>query len=118
MFAVLHVLGIFVVNLFKSRRRLGAENLLLRHQMNVALRQARRRPVLCGSDRAFMVWMIRLWPRLIGAVQVVQPETVLRWQRAGFRAYWRWKSRKRAGRPRIYRGLRDLIRRMSQENPL
>ena len=51
-------------------------------------------------------------------VRVVQPETVLRWHRAGFRIYWRWKSRKRVGRPRIDRGLRDLIRRMSQENPL
>ena len=65
-----------------------------------------------------MVWMIRLWPSLLDAVQVVQPETVLRWQRAGFRAFWRWKSRKRVGRPRIDRGLRDLIRRMSRENPL
>jgi Integrase core domain len=62
--------------------------------------------------------MIRLCPRLLGTIQVVQPETVLRWHRAGFRAFWRWKSRARAGRPRIDRGLRDLIRRMSRENPL
>jgi hypothetical protein len=65
-----------------------------------------------------MVWLTRLWPSLLDAMLVVQPETVLRWHRAGFRAYWRWKSRKRAGRPRIDRGLRDLIRRISQENPL
>ena len=51
-------------------------------------------------------------------VQVVQPETILRWQRAGFRAYWRCKSRQRAGRPRIDRGLRELIQRMSRDNPL
>jgi hypothetical protein len=57
--------------------------------------------------------MIRLWPGLLEVVQIVQPETVLRWHRAGFRAYWRWKSWRRAGRPR-----RDLIRRMSRENPL
>jgi len=62
--------------------------------------------------------MMRLWPNLLGAVQVVQPETVLRWHRAGFRAYWRWKSRNRAGRPKIDCGLRDLIRQMSRENPL
>jgi transposase InsO family protein len=49
---------------------------------------------------------------------VVKPETILRWHRAGFAAYWRWKSRKRAGRPKIDRGLRDLILRMSRENPL
>ena len=57
-------------------------------------------------------------PSLLGMVQVVEPATILRWHRAGFRSYWRWKSRKRAGRPRIDRELRNLIRRMSRENPL
>jgi hypothetical protein len=60
--------------------------------------------------------MTRLWPSLLNATRVVQPETILRWHRAGFRAFWRW-SRKRAGRPKIDRELRELIRRMSQENP-
>jgi hypothetical protein len=118
MFWVLRVVAIFITNLFKSRGRLEAENLLLRHQLNVALRQVPGRLRLCGSDRAILVGMFRLFPALLGAVQVVKPETVLRWHRAGFRAYWRWKSRKRAGRPRIERGLRDLIRRISLENPL
>src|SRR5207302_10984339 len=68
------------------------------------------------SGRALLVWMARLWPSLIGTAQVVQPETILRWHRAGFITFWRWKSRKRAGRPKIDRGLRDLIRRMSKEN--
>ena len=62
--------------------------------------------------------MTRLWPSLLGLAQVVQPDTILRWHRAGFRAYWRWKSQGRPGRPRIERELRDLIRRMSKENPL
>jgi hypothetical protein len=62
--------------------------------------------------------MTRVWPSLLDAVQVVQPETILRWHRAGFKMFWRWKSRHRAGRPRIDRGLRDLIRRMSRENSL
>jgi hypothetical protein len=61
--------------------------------------------------------MTRRWPSLLGAAQVVQPETILRWHRAGFTAFWRWKSRKRAGRPKIDRELRDLIGRMSKENP-
>src|SRR5262249_23346586 len=61
--------------------------------------------------------MTRRWPSLLGAAHVVQPETILRWHRAGFTAFWRWKSRKRAGRPKIDRELRDLIRRMSKENP-
>jgi hypothetical protein len=62
--------------------------------------------------------MTRLWPDLLAMAQVVQPETILRWHRAGFKVFWRWKSRNRAGRPHIDRGLRDLIRRMSRENPL
>ena len=118
MIAILHALGMFVVDLFKSRCRLEAENLLLRHQLSIAMRQAPPRRRLRGRDRALLVLTTRLWPSLLDAVQVVQPETVLRWHRAGFRAFWRWKSRKRAGRPRIDRGLRDLIRRMSMENPL
>jgi hypothetical protein len=61
--------------------------------------------------------MTRIWPDLLGFAQVVQPETILRWHRTGFKAFWRWKSRKRAGRPTIDRGLRDLIQRMSKENP-
>ena len=117
MFVILHALGGFVTDLFKSRCRLEAENLLLRHQLTIALRASPRLRLL-GSDRALLIWMTRLWPSLLGAAQVVQLETILRWHRAGFRMFWRWKSRNRAGRPRIDRGLRDLIRRMSRENPL
>src|SRR5205809_5732814 len=117
MLAILHLLVMFVADIFKSRRRVEAENLFLRHQLNIALRQAPPRLRLRGSDRALLVWMTRRWPSLLGVAQVVQPETILRWHRAGFTAFWRWKSRKRAGRPKIDRGLRDLIRRMSRENP-
>src|SRR5882672_4763468 len=116
MFALLHSLAMFVIDFIKSPRRLEAENLFLRHQLNIAFRRAPPRLRLRGSDRALLVWMTRLWPSLLGAAQVVQPETILRWHRAGFTAFWRWKSRKRAGRPKIDRELRDLIRRMSKEN--
>src|SRR5271156_3793380 len=118
MFAILHALGMFVCDLLKSRRRLQAENLFLRHQLNIALRRALPRPRLRRGDRALLVWMTGICPRLLDLAQVVKPETILRWHRAGFAAYWRWKSRKRAGRPKIDRGLRDLILRMSRENPL
>jgi hypothetical protein len=117
MLAVLHSFGMFIVDLFKPRRRLVAENLFLRHQLSIALRRAPPRLQLRGSDRALLVWMTRLWPGLLNAARVVQPETILRWHRAGFTAFWRWKSRKRAGRPKIDRELRELIRRMSKENP-
>src|ERR1700704_3213486 len=117
MLAILHSLGMFILDLFKSRRRLEVENLFLRHQLSIALRRAPSRLRLRGSDRALLVWMPRLWPSLLGAAQVVQPETILRWHRAGFTAFWRRKSRKRVGRPKIDRGLRDLIQRISKENP-
>jgi len=118
MLAILRLLAAFIANLFKSRRRLEAEIVFLRHQLNIALRRRPARLPLRGSDRALLVWMTRLWPSLLGMARVVEPATILRWHRAGFRSYWRWKSRKRAGRPRIDRDLRDLIRRMSKENPL
>src|SRR5674536_172010 len=92
MFSILHALGMFVANLFKSLSRREAENLFLRHQLNIALRRAPPRLRLHGSDRALLVWMTKLWPSLLGAAQVVQPETVLRWHRAGFKVFWRWKS--------------------------
>ena len=118
MLAILHALGMFVGDIYKSRRRLQAENLFLRHQLNIALRRAPPKPRLRGVDRALLVWMTRVCPELLNLSQVVKPETILRWHRAGFKVYWHWKSRNRAGRPRIDHGLRDLIRRMSKENPL
>ncbi len=104
--------------LFKSRRRLEVENLFLRHQLNIALRRAPQRLCLRGSDRAFLAWMTWLWPSLLNLACVVQPDTILRWHRAGFRAYWRWKSRARPGRPQVCRELRHLILQMSKQNPL
>src|SRR5512133_2165406 len=118
MFAIILLLATFIADLVKSRRRLEVENLFLRHQLNVALQRAPQRLRLRASDRALMVWMTRMRPSLLGLTRVVQPATVLRWHRCGLRAYWRWKSRARPGRPRVERELRDLIRRMSEENPL
>src|ERR1700704_4654589 len=86
--------------------------------LNIILRRTPQRLRLRGGDRALLVWMTRRWPSLLGLARVVQPDTILRWHRAGFKAYWRWRSQGRAGRPRIERELRDLIRRMSKENPL
>jgi hypothetical protein len=118
MLGLLHVLWWFICDLFKSRRRLHAENVVLHHQLNIALRRAPPRRRLCAADRLLLVWMTRVCPELLNLCQFVKPETVLRWHRAGFKAFWRWKSRRRVGRPRVDRGLRDLIRRMSRENPL
>jgi len=118
MLALMQLFVAFVSNRFKSPRRLEIENLYLRHQLNIALRPTRHRFRLKGADRALMVWMTWLWPNLLSLSRVVQADTILRWHRAGFRAYWRWKSRRRSGRPGITRELRELIRQMSRQNPL
>ena len=89
MFAILHALGVFVADLFKSWSRLEAENLFLRHQTHIALRHAPPRLRLRGFDRTMLVWMTRHWPGLLGAAQAVQPEIIVRWHRIGFKAFWR-----------------------------
>jgi hypothetical protein len=76
MLAILYALGMFVADLCKSRSRLEAENLFLRYQLNLALQQKPPRIRLRGSDRALLVWMVRLWPSLLHTVQIVQPETI------------------------------------------
>ena len=102
MLTVLYSLGMLFIDLFKSRRRLEAENLVRRYQLSIALRRAPPRLRLWGCDRALLVWMTRLWPSLLNVAQVVEPEIVVRWHRAGFRAFWRWNSRKnRAGGQRL-----------------
>jgi transposase InsO family protein len=104
---------------FKSRRRLEAEILILRHQLNVLRKRAPRRGLqLRWVDRALFIWLYRRCPRILDAITIVRPETVVRWHRKGFAAYWRWKSRSPGGRPPIVKEVRDLIRRMSVENPL
>jgi transposase InsO family protein len=103
---------------FKPRQQLEAEILVLRHQLNVLQRRAPRRLHLRWADRALFVWLYRCCPRILAAITIVRPETVVRWHRMGFAAYWRWKSRPLGGRPPIAKEVRDLIRRMSFENPL
>jgi transposase InsO family protein len=103
---------------FKSRWQLEAEVVVLRHQLNVLQRRAPRRPHVRWIDRALFIWLYRRCPRILGAITIVRPETILRWHRMGFAAYWRWKSRSTGGRPRIAKEVRELIRRMSLENPL
>ncbi len=102
----------------KSRERIEAENLALRHQLNVVCRSARKRVRLCRSDRLLFIWLYRLWPGVLDLIVIVQPETVVRWHRGGFKAFWRLKSRGAPGRPRIPKEIRDLIRKVSLANPL
>ncbi len=102
----------------RSRASLAAENLALRHQLGVLARTARR-PRLRQRDRIFWVWISRIWPDWRSALVIVKPETVITWHRQGFKLYWRWKSRaRRPGRPTVQAEIRELIRRISRENPL
>jgi transposase InsO family protein len=108
----------FVVAPFKSKSRLEAENAALRHQLIVLRRKVQGRVRLTNSDRWFLIQLYRWFPSILQVVKIVQPETLIRWHRAGFRRYWCWKSRPFGGRPQISAALRALIRRMSVENPL
>src|SRR4030081_686441 len=103
---------------FKSKSRLEAENAALRHQLIVLQRRVRGRVRLTNGDRLFLVQLCRWFPSVLKTITIIRPETLVRWHRAGFRRYWRWKSRPLGGRPQIDADLCALIRRMSAENPL
>jgi hypothetical protein len=103
---------------FKSKLRLEAENAVLRHQLNVVRRRLPGRVRLTKHDRWFLIQLYRWFPSILQVLTVIRPETLVRWHRAGFLGYWRWKSRPLGGRPQIDTELRALIRRMNVENPL
>ncbi len=105
-----------LVSLLRTRRDLAFENLLLRQQLAV-LKEKGVRPQLSASDRSFWVLVSKLWPRCRDALHIVKPETVIRWHREGFRRHWTPKC-KRKGRPVLDQKVRELIKRMSQANPL
>src|ERR1700704_3249365 len=118
MIAFLSLLLHVVVSPFKTRARLEAEIIMLRHQLNVLRRRFPSNPKLVVADRLLFVWLYRLFPSVMNAVTIIRPETIVRWHRTGFRLYWRWKSRSRGGRPRIPGEIRRLIREMSLANQL
>ena len=114
---LLRMIVLLLRALLRDRAELAAENLALRQQFAVLGRQSKR-PRLRKRDRIFWVWLSRLWTGWRSVLVIVQPNTVLRWHRDGFRLYWRWKSRAaKVGRPRIDAEIRKLIRRMCRENP-
>src|ERR1700691_4455761 len=110
---VCSLIWLALVGAFRSRASLEAENTILRHQLNVLRRQSPKRPTFGILDRLIFAGMYRLAPKVLGALAIVKPETVIKWHRAGFRSYWRWKSRGRGGRPTVAPEIRKLIREMS-----
>jgi transposase InsO family protein len=107
-----------LIGLFRSRAALQAEILVLRHQLNVLRRKSPRRLSFSNIDRLVFAGLYCMAPAVLDALKILKPETVIRWHRAGFRAYWRWKSRPRGGRPKTPAEIRQLIREMSVANPL
>jgi hypothetical protein len=108
---------LLVRGILKDRTALALENLALRQQL-VVLNRSVKHPALRTRDRVFWLWLSKLWKGWRSCLVLVQPETVIAWHRQGFKLYWRWKSRNQApGRPNVEREIRDLIRRMSKENP-
>src|SRR5476649_2027773 len=117
MIALCFVLAV-LASPFKSKSRLEAENAVLRHQLIALQRKLRGRVRLTNSDRLFFIQLYRWFPSVMKVITIVNPETLVRWHRAGFRCYWRWKSLSLGGRPQIDTDLRAIIRRMGIENPL
>src|SRR5262249_21861989 len=99
MLALLGFLLTLLTSPFRSKSGLAAENAALRHQVAVLWRKARGPIHLTNADRLFFVLRYRWFPSILKAIAVIRPETIVRWHRAGFRSYWRWKSRSRGGRP-------------------
>src|SRR5580765_4093156 len=115
---LLNLIRSMLLGLFRSKTSLEAEILALRHQLNVLRRASPQRPVFSNFDRMILVCLYRIAPRILDALTIVEPETVIRWHRAGFRSFWRWKSRRHAGRPSVTPEIRRLIRQMNLANPL
>src|ERR1700716_77525 len=107
-----------LVLLFRSRASLAAEILVLRHQINILRWHSPKRQTFSAMDRLIFAGLYRLAPTVLNALAVLKPDTVIKWHRAGFRSYWRWKSRRRGGRPTVAPEIRKLIREMSIANPL
>src|SRR6202165_1985069 len=118
MIAFLSLLLHVVVSPVKTKARLKAEIIMLRHQLNVLRQRVPSKPKLTMADRLLFVWLYRLFPSVLNAVTIVQPETIIRWHRTGFRLYWRWKSRSQGGRPKVPLEIQRLIREMSLANRL
>src|SRR6266478_394048 len=115
---VCSLIWLALIGLFRSRASLQAEILTLRHQLNVLRRKSPQRVSFSSIDRLVFAGLYRLAPGVLDALKIVRPETVIRWHRAGFLAYWRRKSRPRSGRPKTPLEIRQLIREISLANPL
>src|SRR5258707_3972506 len=107
-----------LIGIFRPRAALQAENLVLRHQLNVLRRKSPKRLAFGNVDRLVFTALYRVAPGVLDALKILNPQTVIRWHPAGFQAYWRWKSRARGGRPKTPAAIGHLIPAMSITKPL
>src|SRR5260370_25507457 len=98
---VCSLIWLALVGAFRSRASLEAENMILRHQLNVLQRKSSKRPTFRMLDRLIFAGLYRLAPKVLGALSIVKPETVIKWHRPGFRSYWRGETPGRGGRPTL-----------------
>src|SRR5271169_3908924 len=117
MIALLSAVGSLLSFRVRSRASLELELVALRHQVTVLRRQRPGQLRLFSTDRLLWVWLYRVWPKVLNAMVLVKPATVVQWHRKGFRLSWRWRSH-HLGRPKMSPEIRDLIRLMSLANPL
>ena len=115
---LLQLIWSVVTGSFRSRASQEAEIAALRHQLNVLHRQSPKRPTFGALDQPIFIVLFRIAPGITNVLKIVEPETVIRWHRAGSRQFWRWKSRSRRGRPQVPSDIRQLIHEMSLANPL
>jgi transposase InsO family protein len=118
MIALCRLIWCGLTGLFRSRASLEIEILTLRHQLNILRRRSSKKPTLSNIDRLVFAGLYGLAPGVLSALAIVRPETVIRWHRAGFRLYWRWRSQPRGGHPNTPLDIRQLIRDISIANPL
>ena len=116
--AVLSALLASTLPVFRTRAALRLEILALRHQLGV-LQGSVKKPELNRFDRCLWAWLCGAWDEWRSDLRIVKPETVMAWHRKGFRLFWTWKVRRgHRGRPPLSQEIRNLIRKMSRENPL
>jgi putative transposase len=106
-----------LTDLARSKSELVAENALLRHQVIILRRQVKR-PACTKTDRLLLVLLARIVSTWKQALFIVQPETLLRWHRQGFKLFWKYKSRAASLKPRISQETVALIQEMARDNRL
>ena len=107
-----------MIGLLRPWTALQAEILVLRHQLTMLRRKSPQRLAFANVDHLVFAGLYRLAPGVLDALKILKPQTVIRWHRAGLRAYWGWKSPPRGGRPKIVHGYSPAHTRYERREPV